>query len=85
VEDLSYYSQLLNVHNVSNIRQIELHAAEPLVPNLSTSEIEIAIAKLKKYKLLDSDQILGGRTDILTANTELSAYKMWQPQHLINL
>jgi hypothetical protein len=42
-----YFSQLLNVHNVSDVRQIEVHAAQPLVPGLSCLEVEIAIAKLK--------------------------------------
>jgi hypothetical protein len=46
----------LNVHNVSDVRQIEIHTAEPLVP--SHLEIEISIAKLKKYKSPGSDQIL---------------------------
>jgi hypothetical protein len=51
------YSQLLNVHNVSDVRQIEVHTAEPSVPGPSRLEVEIAIAKLKKYKSLGSDQI----------------------------
>jgi hypothetical protein len=51
------YSQLLNVHNASDVRQIEVHMAEPLVPGPSRLEVEIAIAKFKKYKLPGSDQI----------------------------
>jgi hypothetical protein len=47
----------LNVHNVSAVRQIEIHTAEPLVPGSSHLEVEIAIAKLKKYKSSGSDQI----------------------------
>jgi hypothetical protein len=42
------FSQLLNVHNVSDVTQIEVHAAEPLVPAPSPFEAEIDIAKLKK-------------------------------------
>jgi hypothetical protein len=53
----NYFSQLLNVHNVSDIRQIEVYTAEPLVPGPSCLEVEIAIAKLKKYKSPGSDQI----------------------------
>jgi hypothetical protein len=41
----NYFSQLLNVHKVSDDRQIEIHTAEPLVSDPSPSEIEIAIAK----------------------------------------
>jgi hypothetical protein len=39
-----YFSQLLNVHNVSDVRQIEIHTSEPLVPGPSHLEVEIAIA-----------------------------------------
>jgi hypothetical protein len=51
------FSQLLNVHRVSDVRQIEIHSAEPLVRDPSPFEVEIAIAKLKKYKSPGSDQI----------------------------
>jgi hypothetical protein len=54
----NYFSQLLNVHNVSYVRQTEVDTAEPLVPGLSCLEAEIAIAKLKKYKSPGSDEIL---------------------------
>jgi hypothetical protein len=50
------YSQLLNVHIVSDVRQIEIHTAELLVPD-SCFEVEVAIAKLKRYKSPGSDQI----------------------------
>jgi hypothetical protein len=36
---------------------METHTAEPLVSEPSSSEVEIAIAKLKKYKSPGSDQI----------------------------
>jgi hypothetical protein len=52
-----HVSTLLNVPNVSDARQIEVHTAEPLVPGPSRLEVEIAIAKLKKYKSPGSDQI----------------------------
>jgi hypothetical protein len=45
------------VHNVSDVRQIEVHTAEPLVPGPSCLEVEIAIANLRKYKSPGSDQI----------------------------
>jgi hypothetical protein len=56
----NYYSQLLNVCRVTDIRQIEIHTAEPLVPDPSPFEVETAIEKLKKYeyKSLGSHQIL---------------------------
>jgi hypothetical protein len=45
------------VHNVGDVRQIELHTAVPLVPGPICLEVEIAIAKLKKYNSPGSDQI----------------------------
>jgi len=36
-------SQLLNVQAVNDVRQIEIHTAEPLVPELSAFEVELAI------------------------------------------
>jgi hypothetical protein len=52
------FSQFLNVHKVSDVRQIEIHTAEPLVNDPSPLNVEIAIAWWEKYKLPDSDQIL---------------------------
>jgi hypothetical protein len=48
----------LNVHKVSNVSQIEIHAAEPLVPGPSPFEVQIATAKFRKYKSPGSHQIL---------------------------
>jgi hypothetical protein len=53
----NYFSQLLSVRNVSDVRQMEVHMAEPLAPGPSCLEVEIAIAKLKKFKSSGSDQI----------------------------
>jgi hypothetical protein len=53
----SYFSQLLNFHDISDVRQTEIHTAEPLVPGPSHFEVEISIAKLKEYKTRGSDQI----------------------------
>jgi hypothetical protein len=47
----NYFSQLLNVHNVSDVTQIEIHSAEPLVPGPSHLEVEISLAKLKSINL----------------------------------
>jgi hypothetical protein len=53
----NYFLQLLIVHNVSDVRQIEVHTAEPFVPGPSHLEVETAIAKLKKYKSPSSLEI----------------------------
>jgi len=63
-----HFSQLLNVHGVIDVRQTEIHTTEPLVPELSDFEFELAIEKLKSHKSPDIDQIstefvqAGGRT-----------------------
>ena len=41
-----YFSQLLNVHGVHDVRQTETHKAEPLVPEPSAFEVDLAIEKL---------------------------------------
>jgi hypothetical protein len=47
------------VRNVSDVRQIEVQRAEPLVPGPSHLGVGIAIAKLKKYKSPGSDETSG--------------------------
>ena len=64
----NYFSQLLNVHGAKDVRQEEIHTAEPLVPEPSSFEVELAIEKLKNHKSPGIDQIpaelikAGGRT-----------------------
>jgi len=41
------FSQLFNVHGVSNVKQTEIHTAEPLVHEPSASEVQMAFGKLK--------------------------------------
>jgi hypothetical protein len=48
---MNYFCQLLN-------GQTEIHMAGPLVPEPSSFEVEIAIERLKRYKLLGIDQVL---------------------------
>jgi hypothetical protein len=42
---------------VHNVRQMDIHTAEPLVPEPSLVEVEIAIGKLRSYKSPGSDNI----------------------------
>jgi len=44
------FSQLLNAHGFNDVRQTEIHAAEPLVLKPSAFEFELAIEKLKSHK-----------------------------------
>ena len=45
----NYFSQILNVHGVNDFRQTEIHTAEPLVPEPSASDFELAIKKVKSH------------------------------------
>jgi hypothetical protein len=47
-----FVSQLLNIYRNSNVRQIDIHTAEPLVPDCSPFDLRIyiAIAELINYK-----------------------------------
>jgi hypothetical protein len=82
----NYFSQLLNVHNVSDIRQIEVHTAEPLVPGPSCLEVEIAIAKLKKYKSPGSDgipaELIQAGSEILFSAIHKLINSVWNKEEL---
>jgi hypothetical protein len=53
----NYFCQLLNAHGAGGVRQTEMHTPEPVVPEPSASEVEVAIGKLKGYKSPGVDQI----------------------------
>jgi hypothetical protein len=64
----NYFSQLLNVNRVNDVRQIGIHTAEPVAPEPSYLDAEVGIAKLKNNKSPGGDQIpaeiiqAGGKT-----------------------
>jgi hypothetical protein len=53
----NFFNQVLNIHGVHNVRQMDVQTAEPLIPEPSLVKVEIAIGKLKSYKSLGADQI----------------------------
>jgi len=53
----NYFSQLFNVHGVKDVGQAEIHTAEPLVPEPSAFEVDLAIGKLKSHKSSGIDEI----------------------------
>jgi hypothetical protein len=65
----NFFCQLLNVQGAGGIRQTEIHTAESFVPEPSATEVEIAIRKLKRYKVPDSDQIQAGGREIVFRDT----------------
>ena len=46
----NYFSKIFNVHWFRDVGQAEIHTAEPLVPEPSAFEFQLAIDKLKSYK-----------------------------------
>ena len=46
----NYFPQLFNVHCVKDVGQVEIPTADPLVPEPSNFEVELAIDKLKTHK-----------------------------------
>jgi hypothetical protein len=52
----NYFCRLLNVPGAGDVRQTEMHTAEPFVPQPRASEAEVAIGKRKRYKY-PGDQI----------------------------
>ena len=82
----NYFSQLLNVHEVKDVRQAEIHTVEPLVPEPSAFEDELAIEKLKYHKSPGIDQIPaelikeGGRTIVCEIHKLIIS--VWNKQEL---
>jgi hypothetical protein len=53
----NFFSQLLNIHGVNDVRLREIHTAEILVPETSAFEVELAIKKVISHKSPGIDQI----------------------------
>jgi hypothetical protein len=81
-----YFSQLFNVYGFKDVGQAEIHIAEPLVPDPSASEVELAIDKLKRHKSSGIDQIpaelikVGGRTLCLEIHKLITS--IWKKEKL---
>jgi hypothetical protein len=48
----------IELYGVNDVRQTEIHTAEPLVPELSDCEVEVTAEKLKRHKSPGTDQIV---------------------------
>jgi len=77
----------LNVHGVNELRQTELHTEEPLVPEPSVFEVELAIEKLKSHKSPGIDQItaklirVGART--IRSEIHKLIISIWKKEKLL--
>ena len=84
----SYFSQLLNIHGAMDVRQAEIHTAEPLVPEPSALEVEFAIEKLKRHKSPGIDQIpadlikTGVRTIRCAIHKLITSISIWNKEEL---
>jgi hypothetical protein len=82
----NYFSQLLNLHRASDVRQIEIYTAEPLVPVPSHFEVEIAIANLERYKSPGDDEIpaehIQAEGEILSSKIHKLIKSIWNKEEL---
>jgi hypothetical protein len=82
----NYFSQLLNIHRVSEVRQIEIHTAEPLVPDPSAFEDEIAIEKLKRYTSPGSNgipvELIQAGGEVLRSTIHKLMNSIWNKEEL---
>jgi hypothetical protein len=79
------FNQVFNVHGVHDIRQMDIHTAEPLMLEPSLVGVEIAIGKLKRYESLGTDQSLvelikGGET--LCSEIHRLTCSVWNKEEL---
>jgi hypothetical protein len=83
----NFFNQVLNVHGVHDVRQMNIHTAEPLVPEPSLVEVEIATGKLKSYTSPCTDQIpaklikAGGET--LYSEICRLIFSIWNKEELL--
>ena len=74
------------MHGVKDVGQAQIHTAEPLLPEPSASEVELAIDKLKCHKSPGIDQIpaelinAGGRTICLETHKLITS--IWMKEKL---
>jgi hypothetical protein len=54
----NHISKLLNRHGVNDVKQTELQTVEPLVPEPSAFEFELAIEKLKSKKVTNHQVLI---------------------------
>jgi hypothetical protein len=77
---------VLNVYGVRDVRQMDIHTAEPLVPEPSLVEVEIVIGKLKSYKSPGTDQIptelIKARGETLYSEIHKLTCSIWNKEEL---
>jgi len=51
------FSQLFVIHGISEVRQTEIHTAEPIAPEPCVFEFEMSIENIKGHKSTGVDQV----------------------------
>jgi hypothetical protein len=77
-----FFNQVLTVHGVHDVRQLDIHMAEPLVPEPSLIEVEIAIGWLKSYISLGTDQIPAKPIKAGVSEIYILIYSIWNKEEL---
>jgi hypothetical protein len=72
----------LNVHGVNDVRRTEIHTAEPLVPEPSDSEVEMAIEKLRRHKSPGIDQIPAELIKAIRSEIHKLINSIWNKEEL---
>jgi dihydroorotase len=72
----NFFNQVLNVHGVHDVRQMDIHTVEPLVPELSLVEVKIAIGKLRSYKSQCTNNIPAELIKAVVENLYTDIYRL---------
>jgi hypothetical protein len=72
-----YFSQLLNVHRASDVRQIEIHTVEPLVSDPKPFEVKSDIANQ-----IPAEQNQAGSEILRPDETHIFIYSIWNKKEL---
>jgi hypothetical protein len=82
----NFFNQVLNVHGVHDIRQMDIDMTESLVPEPSIVEVEVAVGKFRSYKCLGTDQIpaelIRAWSEILCSVKHKLIYSIWNKEEL---
>ena len=63
-----HFPKLFAVHAVNDVKHTDIHKAEPLVPEPSAFEVELAIEKLKSHKSPGISQIPADLINLLATD-----------------
>jgi hypothetical protein len=71
----------LNIHDINDVKT-EMHLSEPLVPELSSSEIEIAVEKLNHQVLIKLIELVQAGGNTLHSEIHRHINSIWSKEEL---